>query len=497
MTKKNSHLILIIFLLLSVNLKGKSGFDNYFLDKTLRIDYFHSGNAKEESIIVDNIYIEGKWSGNKSNLIFPFKYGRYRYEIYSSTDKNLIFSKNFDSYFGEYKTTNKALKGVKKIFHETALLPLPRRKVDFILLRKDRNNRFHVFFKTEIDSGSPWISDEKKYGRVKITNILKSGEPASHADIAIIAEGYTKTEYKKAVKDFKKAGGIFFSQEPYKSLKSRFNLYGIFKSSSESGTDEPRQRIFRNTSVDTSFNSMNSPRYLLTESNKKLRDIASAVPYDALIIMVNSKRYGGGGIFNLYCTFTIDSNQTPYLLMHEFGHSFSGLADEYYSSAVSYNDFYPRGVEPDEPNITALLNPKDIKWKNLVTEGTALPTSWKKQEFDRMNDKFSDERAKINREIDSLTEKRASKDEIKRAREKLNNLIKKKEKEDHTFFLESKSRGVVGAFQGAGYSSKGLYRSMVNCIMFTIGKKPYCKVCKTAVEKMIEYYSGQIPGLVE
>jgi len=68
---------------------------------------------------------------------------------------------------------------------------------------------------------------------------------------------------------------------------------------------------------------------LLTEDYCNLRDIAASVPYDAIYVMVNQPRYGGGGIYNLYCTFTADNPSSDYVFLHEFGHTFAGLADEY------------------------------------------------------------------------------------------------------------------------------------------------------------------------
>lgn len=489
MNKTTIIFLLILLLLPAKNLTGTPDFGRNFFNKTLRIDYYHSGNATEEFFSIDNIFIEGEWAGSRKNLIFPFRYGRYKYEIYSAAEKTLIFSKCFDSLFGEYRTTDKAIKGTMRTFHESALIPLPRIKFQFRILRKEKNRKYKELFRTEIDPGRGNFSSERKFGETDIISIQRSGAPGKCVDIAIIAEGYKSSEFKKVKSDFSKVKKIFFSQEPYKSLRSHFNLYGLFKPSSDSGTDEPRQKIYKSTAVDTTFNSLNSPRYLLTESNKKLRDIASAVPYDALIIMVNSKRYGGGGIFNLYSTFTIDNKQTPYLLLHEFGHSFGGLADEYYSSAVSYNEFYPKGSEPDEPNITALLENDNVKWKNLITKGVKIPTVWRKDEFDRMNSAFAEKRADINAKIESLIKEGATLSAIQKARKELNALINRKEKEDRKFFSSSKNLGVVGAFEGAGYSSKGLYRPMINCIMFTIGKKPYCKVCRSSVEKIIRYYS--------
>jgi len=143
----------------------------------------------------------------------------------------------------------------------------------------------------------------------------------------------------------------------------------VYKPSEDSGVDEPGANIYRNTVMNCTFNSLGSDRYLLTEDNKAVRDLAAFVPYDALYIMVNHSRYGGGGIYNLYCTFTTGNQYKDFLFIHEFGHSFAGLADEYYTSSTAYNDFYPRGVEPVELNITALTDPQNVKWKNHLTPG--------------------------------------------------------------------------------------------------------------------------------
>jgi len=205
---------------------------------------------------------------------------------------------------------------------------------------------------------------------------------------------------------------VFFSQEPYKSLKNKFNIYGVFKPSAESGCDEPGYGQFKQTALGCSFDSLGSDRYLLTDDNRRLRDLASNVPYDALMIMVNHNRYGGGGIYNLYCTFTTDNQWYEYLMLHEFGHSFTGLADEYYTSQVAYNEFYPRGIEPVEPNITALLNPKDVKWKKLLTPGTAVPTPWEKEEFDRFDLAYQKVRQELNERIARMKREGAPKDEV-------------------------------------------------------------------------------------
>jgi hypothetical protein len=271
-------------------------------------------------------------------------------------------------------------------------------------------------------------------------------------------------------------------------MKDAFNIRGVLKPSEESGTDEPRANIYKKTSLNSSFNALGSERYLLTEDNKSLRDIAAHVPYDALMIMINHKRYGGGGIYNFYCTFTADTQFHEYIFIHEFGHSFTGLADEYYTSAVAYNDFYPKGLEPLEANITALLDPANLKWRSLVDEGVALPTPWEKNSFDEMDMAWQQRRREMNDRIAELKRTGASEAEIKKSEEEYELRDREHSQKVDAFLKNSRYWGKVGAYEGAGYSSRGLFRPMVDCIMFSKGSKPFCKVCEAAVRRVIQLY---------
>ncbi len=464
-------------------------FDDYFVDKTMRLDYFHIGDAKEEWITVDQVYEQGTWAGSQRNLIDKFDKGRYYAKIYDSSSGKLIFSKGFDSYYGEYKTTNQALKGIKRAYHETILIPYPKKNIRFTLEVKDRENILQSLFSQEIDPASVSIIKENLDKNVKVFEILKSGNSHEKVDIAFIAEGYTAEEEEKVEADLKRFTEVFFNQEPYRTFKDRFNIYGVFKASEESGCDEPRAGIFKNTALNSTFNSLGSERYLLTEDNKSLRHIAAHVPYDTLFIMINHKRYGGGGIYNLYCTFTVDNQWFEYLFLHEFGHSFAGLADEYYTSSVAYNEFYPRGVEPAEPNITALLDPKNIKWKDLLTPRIEIPTPWEKEDFDKMDMAYQKIRREINDKIARMKREKAPQAEVEKIEQESERLSREHAIKVDDYLSKSRFKDKVGAFEGAGYSAEGLYRPMLDCLMFTKGKKPFCKVCEQAVVRVIKYYS--------
>ncbi|MBC7349978.1 MAG: peptidase M64 [Candidatus Aminicenantes bacterium] len=478
----------IAVIIYSVGAQDKTGFDRFFIDRTMRLDYYHTGDHQEEIVTLDRVYQQGTWAGPVKNLLDPFLRGRYCARIYEAASGQLIYSRAFDSLFGEYKTTEEALKGLKRTFHESVLIPFPKSKIIFTLEARDRENNFHKIFSEEIDPASIFIVREKVEPGVKVLELVKSGNPHDKVDLAFLAEGYTAEEEAKLKQDLDRFVQVFFSQEPYKSLKNRFNLYGVFKPSAESGCDEPSHGQFKQTALNCTFDSFGSERYLLSEDNRRIRDVAASVPYDALLIMVNHNRYGGGGIYNLYCTFTTDNQWYEYLMLHEFGHSFTGLADEYYTSQVAYNEFYPRGVEPVEPNITALLDPARLKWKNLVAPGLPVPTPWEKEEFDRMDLAYQKIRQEVNEKIARMKREGAPLEEIARLEEESERLSLEQARKVDEFLARSQYAGKVGAYEGAGYSSTGLYRPAVDCIMFTKGKKPYCPVCQEAVRQMIEFY---------
>jgi hypothetical protein len=486
---KRLFLAIVCFMPLLLPAQDAIEFGKYFKDRTMRVDVYHTGDAKEEIITLDRVIQEGPWAGNPLRLLTPFELGRYLLRVSDEASGALIYSKGFDAYFGEYKTTEPAANGIRKTFSESLLLPFPKAKVRVEVLLRDRQNRPQPLFSCRIDPSDPYIVREKPADDVRVIEQVKNGPPARKVDLVILGEGYTAAEWEKFQKDLARFSDLFFSQEPYKTYKDRFNVTGLFKPSFESGSDEPSYGSFKNTALGTGFDSFGSERYMLTEDNRAWRDVAGRVPYDAVMIMVNTPRYGGGGIYNLYCTFTSDNQWWQYLCMHEFGHSFSGLADEYYTSAVAYNEFYPAGVEPLEPNITALLDAKNVKWKELVTKKTAVPTPWEKAAFEIMDRAYQKKRQETNEQIAALKRANAPKEEIAALQAKSEEMSRLNGLETDAFFHKSRFQGQVGAFEGAGYAAKGLYRPMLDCIMFSRGLRPYCRVCAAAVARAIRYYS--------
>ncbi len=464
-------------------------FSHHFHDETMRIDYFHTGNSEEEIISLDQVWRQGTWAGSRTHLIDNLDLGRYYTKIYDADSGELLYSKGFDSYYGEWKTTGLAAEGIRRTYHESALIPFPRRTVEFALEVRQKDMTLKEIYRVSIDPDWHMIREDALDEDVIVMKAAYHGNPHGCVDIAILGDGYTADEEGKFRDDVQRAADLMLSYEPYKSMADKFNIWGVLKPSQESGCDEPSRGVHRNTSLGSTFDSLGSERYLLTEDNRAIRDVAANAPYDVLYIMVNHERYGGGGIYNLFCTFTSNNQWSPFVFLHEFGHSFAGLADEYYSSSTAYNDFYPAGTEPHERNITALLDPENPKWKNLITPGAELPTPWRKAEYDAMDAEYNKGRAEQNKRIADLMKGGGSEEEIEAAKAAGEAWSKSHQAKVDEWFKGSEFFGQVGAFEGAGYVSRGMYRSQLDCIMFTKGLKKFCAACSAGIREVTERYT--------
>jgi hypothetical protein len=450
-------------------------YDRFFSDKTMRVDYYHTGTKGTETISLDKVYDEGQWPGSHRNLVDTLNLGEYMVNVYDRGTAMLIFSRGFSSMFNEWQSTDEALAGIYRTFHETVRLPMPLRSVQLVISRRDKKMDFHEVFSTVIDpNNSTEVNKERRLPRYNVVALDKNGPSIEKVDILILGDGYRKEDmekFRKAARDFNE---VLFSTAPFKQRKNDFNVWTIEVASQDSGIDKPDKNIWKNTALGTMYNTFGSARYVLTEENRALRDIAGTAPYDFLLILVNDNRYGGGGIYNLYTTCYAITDapgkewQMDYVYVHEFGHSFGGLGDEYYSSQVSYNDFYQKGVEPWEPNLTALSDKKNIKWKSFMKDGTPLPTPWDKSSYDSLGR----ERSKLDRLAPDYYAKR---EPLYQAEQKI--------------LKTAQYAGHVGAFEGAGYVSEGIYRPAVDCRMFSLSLVDFDPVCSAAINRVIDFYS--------
>jgi hypothetical protein len=463
-------------------------FDEFFEDAALRMDFYQTGEGNTEVITLDRLYREAVWPESRTWLLDPFNNGRYAVRAYDTTSNRLVYSRGFDTMFGEYRTTNPALQGVQRTFNRAVRIPFPKHPVKVEIDVRDRQNILRPRFSVIVDPQDFHIQKESGKSTDRIYRFQENGDPEHSVDIVFLAEGYTVEDTAKFRSDVARISAALFAVEPYKSRQSDFSLRGVLRPSVERGMDEPRLGSFKATPLNASFDTFDLDRYMLTEEGRALRAMAAQVPYDAIVILVNSSRYGGGGIYNDYCITTVDHPASAGVFVHEFGHSFAGLADEYYSADVAYNDFYPKGVEPLEPNITALLDPTRIKWQDQLSPGVALPTEWGKEALDSLQAERRSNGAARSRAL-----KEAAGNNVAEAgRAAIESGFKAKDRALQKEIENVRKKyahleETVGAFEGAGYTSRGMYRSMIYCLMIYHPKNEFCRVCRQAINRMIDF----------
>lgn len=441
---------------------------------TMRVDYFHTGNAGQELMSLDRVVIEPlPWAGNANHPIDDSNLGKYIFEVIDRNTNRITYSRGFCSIYGEWETTDEAKK-LNRTFHESLRFPAPTSSVQIVLKKRNpADNTFREIWSLIVDPNDMFVDRAKPEAPGKLIEIMKNGDPANKVDLLILGDGYTAAEMKKFEADARRLSDLMFNTSPYKERKNDFNVWALCPASPESGISRPSTGIHRTTPLGTSYDAFGSERYVLTFDNRAFRTIASFAPYDSVEILVNSRTYGGGGIFGLYGTVSSDNASAPYIFIHEFGHHFAGLADEYYTSATAYAPSTER-LEPWEPNVTALLDPKNVKWGDMIQKDTPVPTPWSKEEYDKYSAEFQKRRGQIRKENRPETEMEALFAEV------LNRESKQ--------FATEPYADRVGAFEGANYESKGYFRSQLNCIMFT-RKMQFCQVCKHTIERVIDLYT--------
>ena len=419
--------ILLIIISFPIITFAQIDYNKYFENKSLRFDFLLGGNNKEVTVYPEQIKQEPHWAGSKTNLTDPFNYGSYRFRVFDLNSDSLLFSKGFSTLFQEWQTTAEA-KETDKTFYQAAIFPFPKKEIRLEIDARQWDGNFKTIYQTEINPKDYFILTETT-SQYKSVEILKNGDSENKVDLVILAEGYTSFELYKFVEDAKRVTQYLFDAEPFKSEKENFNVTAVLTPSVESGTDIPGENIYKNTHFNSSFYTFDIARYLTTSDMKTIYDAAAVVPYDHIYVLVNTERYGGGGFYNFVSVCTADNKLTKEVFVHEFGHGFAGLGDEYYNSSVAYEDFYNLEIEPWEPNLTTLVN-FNSKWKEMVADSVSIPTPRK---------------------------------------EKYNN--------------------TVGVYEGGGYMSKGIYSPFIDCRMKSNIAKSFCPVCEEAIIKVIRFYS--------
>jgi hypothetical protein len=345
--------------------------------------------------------------------------------------------------------------------------------VDVSVRKRGPKNTWSTVWTVRVDPSDMFVDpapSEPHPGEV--LEIERHGDPARKVDLLLLGDGYTAAEREKFRGDARRLTEILFATSPFKERRQDFNVWGLVPAARESGISRPSLSQHRANPVGSTYDAFGSERYVLTFENRRFRDVASHAPYDVVEIVVNGRTYGGGGIYNLYSTVAADNAFAAYVFVHEFGHHFAALADEYYTSPVAYLPAATR-EEPWEPNVTALLDPGNLKWKDLMKPGTPLPTPWEKDAYEQRARETQATRAELRKQ--------------KRPEAEMEALFTRERRQDDAQFAKERHAHRVGAFEGAKYEARGFYRPEVNCIMFT-RTDYFCEVCKRALHQVIDTY---------
>jgi phosphoribosyl 1,2-cyclic phosphodiesterase len=417
-----------IFLILIPGIvNSQSNFEKYFADGSLRYDFILGGDSSHAIVYPAQIKSEPFWGGSKVNLIDYFDYGTYRIRVYDQASGTLIFSKGFCTLFQEWQTTAEA-KSKLRTFYQSAIFPFPKQKIKLEIDSRLYDGTFKNLHTAEIDPTNYFIRNESSE-KFKVKKIIDNGNSEKKVDIVILAEGYRSSESNDFFDDSERLTSDLFDDKTFKDEKGNFNVYAVMSPSLESGTDIPGQHIYRNTRFNSTFYTFDVSRYLTSDDLKDIYDAASSVPYDYIIVLVNTNKYGGGGFYNLVSVCSADNELSKNVFIHEFGHAFAGLADEYYTSDVAYEDFYNLKVEPWEPNITTLVDFNE-KWKSMIPDSIPVPTPRTPQ------------------------------------------------------YKKS-----IGVFEGGGYMAKGIYSPVQDCRMKSNEAPGFCPACQVAIRKAIQFYT--------
>jgi hypothetical protein len=464
-------LALGISILLQAQRVANVDYDKYFTTVTMRVDYFHTGTATEEHFSLDRVLNDGAWPGSRLVMIDELNRGLYFYKITDTLTNTLLYSRGFASVFGEWQTIGDPAWGT---FHESVRFPWPKLPVRLTIEKRDAKNNFAEVWSIVIDPKARIVNPAVLQSTYKSFSYVDNGKADTHVDIVILGDGYSAAEMDKFHKDVAALTDELFTVEPFKSRKADFNVRAVETPSATSGVNKPHPGVFNRTPLSMSYGAFDSERYALSYDNRTIRDVAASVPYDHMFILINERTYGGGGIYNLYSTVAADNKFSRYIFVHEFGHSFAALADEYYTSDVSYQT--PEvTIEPWEPNVTALFDPANLKWKELVKPGTPIPTPWGKTEFDNFSYGIQNERRALRAANVPETEMEA--------------LFEREKNTSLEMFSKNKYKDATGAFEGGNYMQFGIYRSALDCIMFTRNRQEFCPACTKAISEVIDMYA--------
>ncbi|MFL6548130.1 MAG: IgA Peptidase M64 [Povalibacter sp.] len=440
---------------------------------TFRVDYIHTGNALTESYALDRMVVEPlPWSGNPARPLDDTNRGENLFEVVDAKSGDVLYSRGFSTIFAEWRSTEEA-QHLTRAFQESLRFPMPSKPVHVRVLSRDERNAFSVVWSVDVDPAAHDVERRVGPAPAKPIAIRNNGSSTQKVDLLILGDGYTAEEAAKFQSDARRLSDKLFATTPFRERANDFNVWGLMVPSPESGISRPSTGAYKWSALGTRYDIFGSERYALTLDNRALREISQFAPYEFIEILFNNETYGGGGIFGQFSTAAASNEWAEYLFIHEFGHHFAALADEYYTSPVAYQSGEAR-PEPWEPNVTALRDASKLKWLKHVASGTPLPTPWPKDEYEKFQRDYQKQRADL----------RAA----NRPEAEMNALFKRERVFTNNLLGSAAHSKEVGAFEGANYQASGYYRPQMQCIMFDRSQQ-FCEVCADAIESIIDLYS--------
>jgi len=441
--------------------------------RTWRVDFYQTGGPGIEAYSLDRVVVEPlPWPDRAAANVAPDGIGNYRFEVLDAAGR-VVFARGFDPAFAEWVTTAEA-RQVRRTFQDSLRFPAPAGRSQIVLRKRSAAGRYDEVWRLPLDPANPAI-ERAPPARQQAIEIERHGDPGAKVDVLLLGDGYTAAECSgKFAGDARRMAAALFAQEPFASRRTRFNIWGICPPAAESGIARPSTGIYRRSPAGASYDAFGSERYILTFENRAWRDIAAWAPYEYVTILTNGDTYGGGGLYNVYSTAAVDNDWADYLFVHEFAHHFAGLADEYYTSPVAYEP-PDRISEPWPANVTAETNRARLKWRDLVSAGTAVPTPWPKQDYEALSKGLQARRAQLRAD--------------RRPESEMSALFREEQAATTTLLRSSPSAGAVGVFQGANYDARAFYRPEIDCIMFTRNQVPFCRVCQRALGAVIDRHA--------